>query len=222
MTDEDIDSLLEQLNLGDATDVIIAPIGKRVWWGFFYEPIDISLKTQNMTPEKGREFFFVKSASGKFVAAVFYMGRSELHWFVSKRHRRKKILANPLKNIILPFIFAYHEQDEQKATVRLSNPSAFHSAKLAKRVGFQKIESSDGEDIYEMKRELVNKYILPQRRKNISTEVQDLKNQAHLHLRALRMILDSYQVKYADVSYRSDTHRSHQQISDLGIDMWMP
>ncbi len=172
MKDETILLLLERLNRGDITDTIVAPIGKRVFWGFVYDSIEESWESENITPEKGNEFFFVKSASGKFAAAVYRMGKDEIHWVVAKRYRRKRILVNPLKKVILPFIFAYHQEIKQQGTVKRNNSSAVHSAKLAERVGFTKIKSSEFEDVYEISNKLTGKYRQPHRKTRNATEIK--------------------------------------------------
>ncbi len=196
MTDESIQLVLDRVNSGAHTDIIIRQIGKRVWWGYAWGETDNGYEGEGRIQEKGYEFYFVQAKDRRFAAAVFRMGANEMHWYVDPEYRGKGILVEPLRKIILPFIFKLHfDEAEQEARIEAGRFAKF-SAKLARKVGFRCV-STDGD-----KRKFVIKRRDVQRFRNRSwprTTVEDLsemETQLKRATRALMMIIDALHVRH--------------------------
>jgi len=157
MSDEQICVLLRRLNAGEARDIIIRPIGTDVWWGVVWGESPSAL-ISNGVLDRGFEFFFVRAGNGKFAGAVHRMGSDEMHSYVVEEYRGKGLLVEPLKTIILPYIFWKHRSRTQRGTTDPNRPFGLNSARLALRVGFRKSsESADGV-VYEITRDDVPEY----------------------------------------------------------------
>ena len=201
MTDETISSILQRLNEDKIHDIIIGEIGESVWWGFVWPAIAQDCAMNFDIPLERDEFFFVKAADGQFAGAVYLLGEHDLKWFVAEPYRGKRLLVEPLKQIILPFIFDRNSgQYTQAGTLCVKSPYAKSSARLAEEVGFKKIGSSDGVDRYEIHKDSVAKFAP---RKNLTSDIAALQlviQQVDKNLRALYIALDELEVKYSNPS----------------------
>ena len=198
MTDEAIELLIHRLNRGNTKDIIIAPIAESVFWGFVYNAIpDVGLPPERIE-EKGHEFFFVKAGDGQFAGAVHRFGPDEIHWLVAEAYRCRSLLVEPLKTTILPFIFARHRQFEtQRGSLELRRSCAKQSASLAVRVGFQRVESSEDKEVYEIHRDLVPPYVSTRRPGPDHSHIEQLEREVRLGIRALHIALDTFEVNYS-------------------------
>lgn len=196
MTKEDIQSLLDSLNGGGAPEIIIRPIGKKVWWGFVWMPS--SGAHSGYRQEGGYEMFFVQAAKGEFVAAVFWHGPDELHWYVTEKHRRKGILVKPLQSAILPFIFHRHQRPKQGCSVDAWVEQREASAKLAKRAGFREVPGEQGKLQFEMRADDAAPLQAIPRSKPTAEELEQLRSEAEQGLRSLRMAIDRLEIKFGD------------------------
>lgn len=196
MTDETITRVLQRLNRNNASDVIIARIGDNVWWGFVYgETPSGHFSSPCEIQEEGDEFFFVKAKDGKFAGAVYWMGPDEMHWFVAEPYRGRRLLLDPLKKSILPFVFARDpNRPTQRCSVDLQRPCAAHSLRLAKRSGFKSVESSEERIVFEVSRNSVPRYKLRKQPKSPPSETVRISRLIRLSFRAIHMALDGYRV----------------------------
>lgn len=134
MTEETIKSLIERLDAGTATDhVFVRPIAPNISFG-------------NVWPEfpdgddpipKGWEFYFIHaSEGGPCVAAVFVMDAVDLHVFVKPEYRRKGLMTNALRDVILPHIML--ERSEQRVTFE-----SVEARGLIEKVGFDILDDKN-------------------------------------------------------------------------------
>lgn len=196
MTNETIQLLLDALNGGVAPEIIIRPIGKKVWWGFVWPPQPAG--QARCLQEGGYEMFFVQAAKGEFVAAVFWHGPEELHWYVAEKARRKGIFVKPLRAVILPFIFHRHKCEKQSCSVECWVEHKEASMKLAKRVGFQEVSSDDEKTQFEIRADEVSSYQKMPRLELAPSDLEQLKLEAELSIRSVRMVIDNLRVRFAE------------------------
>ena len=197
MTNEAIRLVLERPNRGMHEDIIITPISKTVWWGYIWGETDQGYEPEGYIQEQGFEFFFVKARDKKFAAAVFRMGANEIHWYVAEKYRGKRILVQPLKEMILPFIFKRHADAEQQATVD-TGTFAKHSAKLARKVGFRRVLVGEGKQKFVVKRKQVTEFVPTVCFRMNESELRELEHRTKKAIRATRMIVDALRVKQFD------------------------
>jgi len=197
MTNESIKKILDRINSGKHDDVIIAPISNDVWWGYVWGETEQGYEPEGFIQEKGHEFYFVKAKDGKFAAAVFRMGMSEIHWFVGEKYRRKGLLVEPLRKTILPFIFSVHANiDQQEANIE-RGADAKYSAKLARKIGFCCVSTKDGDKKFVIRRKNVVKFVSSRRLQPKETEFKALKRQMQIAVRTSGMVLDRLRVQHA-------------------------
>lgn len=151
----------------------------------------------NGIEENGYEFFFVKAKDGHFSAAVLRMAPDQLHWYVSESHRGKHLLVEPLKKIILPFIFHYHKTKTQSATIERLRTWAMQSTKLAIKTGFMRISTSEDKEIYQISCQDVPKYRPMRGKSGDPAELDEMKSQAKIGGRFMHMALDVLKVRYS-------------------------
>lgn len=142
--------------------------------------------------------FFVQAAKGEFVATVFWHGLEELHWYVAEKARRKGILVKPLRTVILPFIFHRHKCEKQSCSVECWVEHKEASMKLAKRVGFQELSSDDEKTRFEIRADEVSSYQKMPRLELAPSDLEQLKQEAELSIRSLRIVFDKLRVRFAD------------------------
>jgi len=196
--EENIVEILDRLNSGPCDDVIITEIGRATWWGYVWGPTIYGYACPDYVQHTGHEFFFVKADAKNFAAAVLFMGPNELHWLVLPRYRGKGILVEPLKRVILPFIFKRNEnQPNQMATLDLKLPHAKHSARLAEKVGFQRMDETDTQYIYRIDRAAVPQYKQHRRPKITAEQAAQLETEIDAGIRSLGMTLDTIRVKHS-------------------------
>ena len=197
MTDKSIQSILRRINNGPADSIIVKSIGENVWWGYVWglTPRGYSI---NGIEEVGYEFFFIKAENGQFAAAVLRMSAGDLHWYVSKAYRGRRLLLEPLQKIILPFIFHHHQEEMQTATADVSRRWAAQSIKLAIKAGFKKIRDSTNGEVYQISRHDVQAYKPIPKASGDLVELNGMKNRARLIARSLRMLTDVLEVKYSE------------------------
>ena len=142
--------------------------------------------------------FFVQATKGEFVAAVFWHGPEELHWYVAEKARRKGILVKPLRTVILPFIFHRHKCEKQSCSVECWVEQREASAKLAKRVGFREVSGEQGKRHFEMRAAEASPLQAIPRSKPTSEELEQLRGEAERDLRSLRMAIARLEIKFGD------------------------
>lgn len=187
MTDDQIQQALDRMNAGKADDVILRPISRDVWWGNVWcDPVNVQTE--------GYEFFFVRK-SKLFVAAVFRMGRDEMHWYVSPTHRGQGVLGKPLKQTILPFIFVHHDEKSLECSVT-DGPFATASERLARKVGFRP-NGEDGPDRYfSMKRPArLREFKLPRFAPSLA-DIEALDRETQRALRSVKKITDRLRLQH--------------------------
>jgi hypothetical protein len=218
MTNETLQGLLDAFNGGVAPEIIIRPIGKKVWWGFAWMPS--SGAHGGHQQEAGYEMFFVQAAKGEFVAAVFWHGPDELHWYVTEKHRRKGILVKPLRTVILPFIFHRHHRPKQRCSVeaRLEHQEA--STKLAKRVGFREVSGEQGKRQFEMRADDAAPLEAIPRSKPTAEELEQLWGEAERGLRSVRMAIDRLEIKFGDRISREKLEALRSDLNDGFASNW--
>lgn len=203
MTDESISLLLDRLNKDDREGIIIRPISERVWWGCVWDAMEEGQAADCCALRENCEFYFIKSQEGVFAAALHRFGPEEMHWFVAESHRRKGILLEPLKTVILPHIFWNNKNAEfQKGTVGLLREWADYSSRLAEKVGLKKIAVNEAkqEAVFEIKRSDVPAYTPFAFTIEVvegMEELEDLKLQVAKSIRSLLMAHDSLKIRYA-------------------------
>jgi hypothetical protein len=198
MTDKAIQDVLDRLNSGKHNDIVNRPIAKNVWWGYVWGETDQGYGPEGQIQNKGFEFYFVKAKDNRFAGAVFRMGANEMHWYVDEKYRGKGILVGPLRNIILPFIFRLHaDENEQEAGIE-PGPFSKISTKLARKVGFRCVEEKDGRKKFVLKRKRAADLKLKNRPKMKVMELRALEDQTKKAFRQVRMIIDKLKVKQFD------------------------
>jgi hypothetical protein len=150
---------------------------------------------ESLTRERGFEFFFVRAKDGKFAAAVFRMGPDEMHWYVAEKYRGRGMLVEPLRRVILPFIFKRYESDTQAANVA-KGPCAQFSVELALRVGFRRVSVKDGKKRFVLHRQNVLKYRATTRIRPQKGDFRSLQRQTNLAYRFTGMVFDRLRVQH--------------------------
>jgi hypothetical protein len=194
MHDDTIQRILNRMNRG-AREVITTQVASDVWWGFAWGASPKGYSLGGVQTE-GDEMFFIKAPDGRFGAAVLRMGSHEMHWYVAPRYRRKRLLVEPLKKTILPFIFAQHDTDGQGGSVDLARPFAEASTKVALRAGMHEVERKGKQVFYRIDRREAGKFERFAFPTGTLEELEQLKNQALIRYRALRMMFDQVRVRY--------------------------
>jgi hypothetical protein len=218
MTDESINRILRRLNTSKAPEIIRRQIGENVWWGFAWGTQPRGYMRAGIQ-EQGEEFFFIKAPDGKFAAAVLRMGACEFHWYTVPAYRRRGLLIEPLKQVILPFIFAFNEHEFQRGTLDPRRPHASASTKVAQRVGFKHTEDKNGEHIYEVRRENVGSYTafpFPAARPE---DLQALKQRVNEATRYLRMLFDETRIGFANRIAAERIGDVEHQITNAQLDL---
>ena len=198
VTNETIQSLIDALNAGCASGVYLRPIAENVWWGFVWEPIP--KEPEKHSQEMGYEMFFVQAAESEFAAAVLWHGSNELHWYVTDKHRRKHLLVEPLKTVILPFIFNRHKCKKQSCSVESRIEHKTASIRLAKRVGFRKVGSNREKTLFEIQAEEIAPFQKHPQPTPSLADLEQLKAEAELSIRSLRMVIDNLRVRFGELA----------------------
>lgn len=195
MTDTAIQSVLDNLNGGKLDDIIVTAIRKDVSWGYVWDGINEREVAEGLTRERGFEFFFVRAKDGKFAAAVFRMGAEEMHWYVTEEYRGRGILVEPLRKVILPFIFKRYEENTQAGNIE-DGPCARFSAKLARKVGFKCVSVKDGQRKFVLRRQNVPAYRSTTPRRPKEEDFRALQRQTNLAYRFTGMVFDRLRVQH--------------------------
>lgn len=128
MTNETIERIIDSLNQPEAPDLIfLRSLTDKVFIGRVWP----KLPNGDAFYENSCTMFFVRNRRKTFVAALLDMGKEDLHSFVKAKHRGKGYLADALRSVILPFLFASGRK-EQHITFRTEQ--ARHHAQI---VGFR-------------------------------------------------------------------------------------
>jgi hypothetical protein len=194
MTDKTIQKILNRINRG-AREIITTQIGMNVWWGFAWGG-GIRGYWLNGVETEGNEMFFIKAPDGKFGAAILRMGPHEMHWYVTPRYRRMGLLIEPVKKTVLPFIFSHHGVQQQSGSVELGRQFAEASVKVAERTGMHEVERTDEKVVYRIEHgqaEAFRRFSFPT---GTAEELEQLRNEALVKYRALRMVFDQVRVRY--------------------------
>ena len=90
-----------------------------------------------------RDFFFIKNEFNEYIAAVFDM-KTDLHWYVSDKHRKQGHLTKALKESIIPYILT-SDRNEQKITIEkgLGDENYKNSKKVAIALGFTPVNPEE-------------------------------------------------------------------------------
>lgn len=188
MTDTAIQKVLDRLNSGSCENIIIRPISRQVSWGLLWEDEDIHQR-------RGYEYFFVR-VGRIFVAAVFWMGQEEMHWYVDSCYRGRRVLAAPLRKTILPFIFSRHQIEKQQCNIATGN-FAVPSAKLARKVGFRCVCVKDDKRKFALHRRNVGKFSNQPNYRASKSDLLALELEARRALRSVRVVFDRLRIQHA-------------------------
>lgn len=137
MRSRDLKRLLKQLNSGKGG----ARIHRRPLTGLI-ELGQVWFRTPRKTDSaiddnQPHTVFFIRNESGVYVSCVYDMGPHDLHWYTWPEHRRNGHLREALRGVILPYLFAVHEREEQRITlVTDDEESEAASLRLAESLGF--------------------------------------------------------------------------------------
>lgn len=100
MTDKQIQTIIDHFNRSSKKTIIISqPIGYNVEYGFVWTDVD-HYKLGDVSPYK---FYFIKNDKNKCIGAILDM-KTDLHWYVSPKSRKKGFLTNALRDSILPHL----------------------------------------------------------------------------------------------------------------------
>jgi RimJ/RimL family protein N-acetyltransferase len=213
MTDKSINRIIRRLNTSVASEVIRRQIGENVWWGYAWGTKDQGYNKHHVQ-EEGYEMFFIKADDGKFAAAVHRMLAGELHWYVTPKYRGKGLLIKPLKEVILPFIFATYHWDSQRGTLDPHRKYAVPSAKVAERVGFKHVSDTD-----EGKRETVKKYNPFGFPPATEQDLVELRNRVPKLARQARMLFDQVRVRFSNRINKEKLEYVEHEIDSFTIDL---
>jgi len=194
MRDETIRRIIQRLNSGRHGNIIVAPLTKRISWGYVWNQKVKKSEQEYAIPETGSEFYFVKAADGVFAAAVYWMGCNQIHWYVRKKYRGKGLLPRQLKRTILPFIFHSHgNQERQELTIE---PGRFvkHSERIALKVGFEFTSERDRVRKYTLMRQNVLKFAKPAKIQINEENFREIREQTLGAFRATRMTIGGMRV----------------------------
>ena len=132
--------------------------------------------------------YFIIKSENECVSIIEDRGKSDLHWFVDPKHRKKGYLHDALQKIILPFIADHLDRCEQRGTVIKTNDTALN---YALRQGF-KTTGDETDTVYILKHDFDgvpnydNKLI--KRIKLLSEREQELKSEFEEIIMRLRLI----------------------------------
>lgn len=143
MSDRELEEILINLNKGTQENIIQKKISEKVSFAAFWDT----------SPEKhlstGRDFpkhcFLIQNDTNQFVSLVLDMG-SDLHWITLPEYRRKGYLSKSLRDIILPYILANLDRNQQRITISkigLETINFDSSVELAVSVGFEKSQEDE-------------------------------------------------------------------------------
>ena len=115
MTEKEIRKYIDRLNNGKSKEsIFIRPLSDTVViskvWSEQPKPTDSIIGNFS-----SYRFFFIKDNFGKYVGAILDM-YSDLHWYISPKHRKKGHLTKALIETVLPYIF-YDEREKQRITI---------------------------------------------------------------------------------------------------------
>ncbi|MCX5827667.1 MAG: hypothetical protein NTV58_06665 [Deltaproteobacteria bacterium] len=128
MTDETLEKIIDSLNIPEAPDLIfLRPLTNKVFVGRVW----LKLPSGGTFDENSYTMFFVRNQRKTVVAAVLDMGKQDLHIFVKPKHRGRGYLADALRSVILPFLFASGRKEQQ---ITFRTEQAKHHAQI---VGFR-------------------------------------------------------------------------------------
>lgn len=138
MTDKSIIQIINKLNrYPDFKGCIKVGIGKNVELGHIW--IDNSIYKHSP-----KTFFLIKN-DNEYVGAVLDM-KTDLHWVVLPKHRKKGHLTKALKEAILPYIFIQLERENQTISIKeseIGQKNFQHSLNTALQVGFSKVDNNN-------------------------------------------------------------------------------
>lgn len=127
MTDKTVQFIIDLINSGQASDLIfLRPLSESVLVGRVW----IKNDKGDICTGSGYCMFFIQNEQKVIVAAVVDMGSQDLHVFVHPVHRKRGHLANALRSVILPYLFA-EDRKEQRITFETD-----HAMRHAEKVGF--------------------------------------------------------------------------------------
>jgi RimJ/RimL family protein N-acetyltransferase len=194
MRDETLLKILKRLNKGGASEIIHRKIGENVFWGYAWGTGKEGYMRGGIQ-DRGDEVFFVM-ASGEFAGAIHRMGAGELHWYVRKKFRGRGLLVEPMKSVVLPFIFKENDIPRQRCSVERKRNFSDASARLAERIGFRKAETTAEGTVYEVRREEVPVYSPPASSTPVPSEWTKLRAEVQAATRRMRMVIDVLRVKH--------------------------
>lgn len=88
-------------------------------------------------------FFLIKNEI-EYVGAVLDM-KTDLHWVILPKYRKKGYLTTALKDAIIPYLFSIVEREELKISINeltIGKEQYENSLKTALKVGFKKVDNS--------------------------------------------------------------------------------
>ncbi|GAA3963038.1 hypothetical protein GCM10022246_15360 [Pedobacter ginsengiterrae] len=134
MTDKGIQTVIDHCNRPNKKTIIIPqPIGFNVDYGLVWTDID-HYNLGDVSPYK---FYLIKDKSFKCIGAVLDM-KTDLHWYITPKSRKKGFLTNALKDVILPHISK--SRKEQRITINKNDIGKVNfeaSLNTAKGAGFR-------------------------------------------------------------------------------------
>ena len=207
MTDETIEKLIDSLNHSEAPDLIfLRPLTDKVFIGRVWT----KRPDGSVCNEDSYTMFFIRNQRKTFVAAILDMGKKDLHVFVKLKHREKGYLADALRNVVLPFLFA-SDRKEQQITFRTEQ--AKHHAQI---VGFKFLTDSAGvitpDDLPMLSAS--SPKVVPLSGKQVERIKQRIREAAAL----LRIVRDEVQTAFGD-DEASKLHSAAADAEDLAFDI---
>jgi len=150
MTEETILRIISDMN-GDKKNVYtLNAITANVDYAIFTTIIDPNPVYQRQGGPT-HAFYLIKNKKEIYIGAVYEMW-TDLHWVVAPKYRRKGILLQPMREVIIPELF----KNRSKITISISHEleDAFFEAseKLALKIGFAKYEEDSEEVRYKLER----------------------------------------------------------------------
>ncbi len=151
MTDNDLQKLLDVLNSKKHKKTIfIRQISENV----FISKVSSKINYPEIKPYSFGTFFFIMNEKEKFISTIENRGQRDLHWYVTKKSRKKGYLTKALKETIIPYIFYDEDIDYQRITINeniIGELNYENSKKVALKTGFKPLNEEETE--FELRKE---------------------------------------------------------------------
>ncbi len=132
MDNSTIEKHIQSLNLGNYEDhIFLRQLTREVFYAKVWDP----LPEETTSTDSAFLMYFIRNAT-EFVGAVVDMGKRDLHWFVSPKHRKQGYLTTAMTEVILPHLF--ESRDTQSVTFDGADTTEHknNSMNVARAMGF--------------------------------------------------------------------------------------